>query len=158
MNRGERRQRKIRKWKTRLKNLFAVHSRTYLKIKTSDRNLRHGDVAESYRDLEESKFGVMLKNTGTLFKDNKFLDIQEERRRNLDNRKVSDAEIEDALLEINNKEYCHSCLYFPGDESFPAGFYSVNDPYACPYMRMFRCKKYNGMTKHQEINCEYYEN
>ena len=46
--------------------------------------------------------GMMLKETGTLFKDNKILDMEEVRRRNLNNRKVTQEEILEAEEELKN--------------------------------------------------------
>ena len=44
----------------------------------------------------------MLKETGTLFRDNKMLDMEEVRRRNLNNRKITQEEILEAEEELKN--------------------------------------------------------
>ena len=47
----------------------------------------------------------MLKETGTLFRDNKMLDMEEVRRRNLNNRKVTPEEILEAEEELKDAAF-----------------------------------------------------
>ena len=67
------------------------------------RIVKNNKIAQTYDELKNSRWGMMLKETGTLFRDNKILDMQEVRRRNLNNRKVTQEEISEAEEELKNE-------------------------------------------------------
>ena len=103
MDRAERRFRKMRKWISRLKREFYIYGSYYIPMNSEDRhNWRFSKKAKTFDELKNSRWGMMLKETGTLFRDNKMLDMEEVRRRNLNNRKVSQEEILEAEEELKN--------------------------------------------------------
>lgn len=51
-------------------------------------------VAESWKDCKKDRSAVLYRNTRTVWSD-KFLDIKEERKRNLRNRNLSKEDIEE---------------------------------------------------------------
>lgn len=132
MNRGERRKINYRKWISRLKKCFYKE---------------HNDFAQplkSYDELKSDKYGVLLKNTGTVCS-YKRLDKQEEHKRNIANRSLSKADEEelDIAVELMNnqytfEEYCSACDNFGTD--------------ICSYK-----DKVTDMTKWKEINCNSFE-
>ena len=103
MNRAERRFRKMKKWISRLKREFYVYSDYYIPMNEKEQhNWVFSKKAKTFDELKNSRWGMMLKETGTLFRDNKILDMEEVRRRNLNNRKVSQEEILEAEEELKN--------------------------------------------------------
>lgn len=103
MDRAERRFRKMRKWISRLKREFYVYGKYYIPMDSEEQhNWVHSKKAKTFDELKNSRWGMMLKETGTLFRDNKMLDIEEVRRRNLNNRKVTQEEILEAEEELKN--------------------------------------------------------
>ena len=106
MDRAERRFRKMKKWISRLKREFYVYSNYYIPMDSEDRhNWRFSKKAKTFDELKNSRWGMMLKETGTLFKDNKILDMEEVRRRNLNNRKVTQEEILEAEEELKDAAF-----------------------------------------------------
>ena len=103
MDRAERRFRKMRKWISRLKREFYVYGKYYIPMDSEERHNRvHSKKAKTFDELKNSRWGMMLKETGTLFRDNKMLDMEEVRRRNLNNRKITQGEILEAEEELKN--------------------------------------------------------
>lgn len=100
MDRGIRREINRRKWINKLKQLFNSHSFDYCCRKVKERrpnfSLNEGKY-DSWTELTNDIWGVMHKYTRTLYRDNKWLDIKEERKRNLKNRKLSRENYEDIL-------------------------------------------------------------
>ena len=105
MNRAERRFRKIRKWISRLKREFYVFGGSYIPMDAEQQhNWRFSKKAKTFDELKNSRRGMMLKETGTLYK-NKYMDIQEERRRNINNRKITQEEILEAEEELKDTSF-----------------------------------------------------
>ena len=106
MDRAERRFRKMRKWISRLKREFYIYGSYYIPMDSEDRhNWRFSKKAKTFDELKNSRWGMMLKETGTLFRDNKMLDMEEVRRRNLNNRKVTPEEILEAEEELKDAAF-----------------------------------------------------
>ena len=106
MDRAERRFRKMRKWISRLKREFYIYGSYYIPMdSTEQHNWRFSKKAKTFDELKNSRWGMMLKETGTLFRDNKMLDMEEVRRRNLNNRKVTPEEILEAEEELKDAAF-----------------------------------------------------
>ena len=106
MDRAERRFRKMRKWISRLKREFYIYGSYYIPMdSTEQHNWRVSKKAKTFDELKNSRWGMMLKETGTLFRDNKMLDMEEVRRRNLNNRKVTPEEILEAEEELKDAAF-----------------------------------------------------
>lgn len=104
MDRSTRREINKRKWINKLKKLYNSHSFDYCSRKVKQKsdtmeNYYHSHVwyYDNWRELTNDIWGVMHKHTRTLYRDNKRLDIKEERKRNLNNRKLNDENYEDIL-------------------------------------------------------------
>ena len=106
MDRAERRFRKMRKWISRLKREFYIYGSYYIPMNEKEQhNWVHSKKAKTFDELKNSRWGMMLKETGTLFRDNKMLDMEEVRRRNLNNRKVTPEEILEAEEELKDAAF-----------------------------------------------------
>lgn len=99
-NRAERRETSKNKWYSKLKNIFQVYHFKVRPVK-EDKTVKYRDLpeAETWKDLTEDTTGVLYKNTGTIY-NHRRLDMKDERKRKLNNRKLNDAdneELEDYL-------------------------------------------------------------
>lgn len=160
MDRGQRRAIKVKKWRSLLRKLWDSHtlwSRIY-KVKSNKINYSDADKAESWKDFEKDQFGVMVKNTRTLFRDNKRLGIREERKRNLENRKLNideQEELDRCIEEMENpfafENYCCNCDNFPGDLIYQKREYAENK---CPFKKRFENGELNGDTNWKQIGCQ----
>lgn len=127
MNRAERRYRQKKKWISRLKKLWNSRvlwnyiSPIKQKKPRTIKSIRE-NPAESWQTFTKDRFGVLVKNTGTVMTDNKRFDIKEEHKKRLNDRKLSkeDQEELDEYMENKNNPYrcddlCCNCYNFPGD-------------------------------------------
>ena len=101
MDRGERREIKERKWTSKLKKMYQGGWKDFLKVKTSGKKPEDWNEAESFRDLEGSKKGVKLKNTGTIARDSKQHSLKDQHKRDLKNKSLSKEEQEELDETIN---------------------------------------------------------
>ena len=104
MDRGTRREINHRKWVNKLKKLYNSHSFDYCCRKVKQKRCIMEDYYNSHvwhydnwKELTTDIWGVLHKHTRTMYRDNKRLDIKEERTRNLRNRKLTRENYEDIL-------------------------------------------------------------
>ena len=94
MNRAERRYRQKKKWISRLKKLWNSRvlwnyiSPIKQKKPRTIKSIRE-NPAESWQNFTKDRFGVLVKNTGTVMANNKRFDIKEEHKKRLNDRKLS---------------------------------------------------------------------
>lgn len=101
-NRETRRKIKAKKWESKLHELWDSYSlvnRVSEVKKDKKSRLYELPLAKSWKDYKKDRSAVLYKNTRTIWRD-KFLDIKEERKRNLRNRHLFGEDIEE-INEMN---------------------------------------------------------
>lgn len=164
MNRAERRYRQKKKWISRLKKLWNSHvlwnyiSPIKQKKPRTIKSIRENS-AESWQNFTKDRFGVLVKNTGTVMTDNKRFDIKEEHKKRLNDRKLSkeDQEELDEYMENKDNQYrfedlCCNCDNFPGDLNTEVHEY--NGKGICPFYEKFKTGELSGDTEWRTINCK----
>lgn len=164
MDRGERRYRQKKKWISRLKKLWNSHvfwnyiSPVKEKKPKCIRQMKE-NRASSWQDFTKDRFGVLVKNTGTVMNDNKRLDITEEHKKKMQNRKLTKEDQEELDEYLNRKEnpyrfedFCCNCDNFPGDRLYECREYNGKD--VCPFVERFKSGELNGDTEWQKLGCD----
>lgn len=131
-NRAERRERTYKKWISRLRKLWESHEfcDRIVEIKSDIPRGTYSErtpKAETFDDFKRDRFGVLIKHTGTMFKDNKWYTEREWKKKNKERRSLSKEDkedVEDYMKDINNpyafEQYCGNCYFF-GTNECPKG-------------------------------------
>lgn len=101
--RETRRKIKAKKWESKLRKLWDSNrlNKRVSEVKKDKKWWWYElSVAESWKDCKKDRSAVLYRNTRTVWSD-KFLDIKEERKRNLRNRNLSKEDVE----EINEMDF-----------------------------------------------------
>ena len=96
-NRNTRRKIKENKWESKLRKLWDSNrlNKRVSEVKKDKKWWWYElSVAESWKDCKKDRSAVLYRNTRTVWSD-KFLDIKEERKRNLRNRNLSKEDVEE---------------------------------------------------------------
>lgn len=156
MNRAERRYRQKKKWISRLKKLWNSHVFwNYISPVKTKKPYTVSEMkshpAKSWQDFTKDKFGVLVKNTGTVMTDNKRLDITEAHKRKMQNRKLSKEDQEEVDEYLDRKEnpyrfedFCGNCDNFP----------NYNENVKCPFIERFKNGELNEDTEWEKIGCD----
>lgn len=164
MDRAERRYRQKKKWISRLKKLWNSHvlwnyiSPIKQKKPRTIKSIRE-NPAESWQNFTKDRFGVLVKNTGTVMTDNKRFDIKEEHKKRLNDRKLSKEDQEELDEYMENKDnpykfedFCCNCDNFPGNLNTEGHEY--NGKGICPFYEKFKTGELSGDTEWRTINCK----
>lgn len=160
MNRAERRYRQKKKWISRLKKLWNSHVLWDHISPVKQKRPRcfaefNENVAKTWQAFTKDRFGVLVKNTGTVMTGNKWLGIKEEHKKKLNNRKLSKEDQEELDEYIESKEntyrfedFCCNC------DNFPDNLNSENGTGICPFYEKFKTGELSGYTEWRTINCK----